>query len=61
MTAALQAHYDRNADATGHSSDCRRRVIPTLTSDSRAIDPDRCGRCRDLVEMYPRLRALARR
>jgi hypothetical protein len=47
--ADLQAHYDRNADATGHAPDCRRRVVPTMRSDSRAFDPDRCPRCRTLT------------
>lgn len=45
----LQAHYDRNADACGHSAGCRRRIVPTLTSDSLALDPERCDRCRYLI------------
>lgn len=41
----LQAHYDRNADAGGHAAECRRRVIPQLGSDSKALDPERCEPC----------------
>jgi hypothetical protein len=38
--------YQRNADATGHAPDCRRRIVPGSGGDARALDPDRCERCR---------------
>jgi hypothetical protein len=48
----LQARYDRDADATGHSAECRRRVVPRLGSDHRALDPERCERCVYLVSLH---------
>lgn len=47
----LQDHYTRNADATGHAPACRRRAVPTLISDHRALDPERCDRCKTLVAL----------
>ena len=49
MTETLTDWYQRNADATGHDDKCRRRIVPTLTSDSRALDPERCERCQYLA------------
>jgi len=54
MTSELQDHYTRNADATGHAADCRRRVIPRLGADSKALDPERCERCLFLVARLDR-------
>jgi hypothetical protein len=42
-------HYLRNN--TGHAADCRRRIVPTLFSEHRALDTERCDRCRYLLSL----------
>lgn len=44
-----QERQQRNADATGHAPDCRRRLPAHMGSDHRALDPERCGRCEYLT------------
>jgi hypothetical protein len=50
--AELQAHYTRNADATGHAATCRCRVVPRLGADHKVFDPERCERCQFLVGRF---------
>lgn len=47
--AELQAHYNRNAEGTGHAADCRRRIVPTLFSDHKSFDAGRCERCQTIT------------
>jgi len=47
MNEELAEHYRRNA--IGHDEDCRKRIVPTIGSTHRALDPERCERCRVVV------------
>lgn len=55
--SALSERYERTADVGGHAPECRRRVVPTILSDSRGLDPERCARCVYLTDLLDMARA----